>query len=156
MRSARAQFPKPRKIIRGVVTAMRVTLLEERVVVRVRRHAAAEELQLTVSVVLERVPRALRDECGVARPYVASLAVDLEFARALQDEVDLLGRAVVVPLRRLARLERRLRKTLELGVVQLADRRAVLRRERLRPVHRLHVHAPIIAPVAMSRCETRI
>src|SRR5882762_783815 len=110
MRSARAHFPKPRKIIRGVVTAMRVTLLEERVVVRVGRHAAAEEPELAVAVVLERVPGARTDECRVPRTYTASLAIDLEVAGALQDEVDLLGRAVVVALRRLARLERRLRE----------------------------------------------
>src|SRR6476661_2308706 len=145
MRSARAHLPKPRKIIRGVVTAMRVTLLEERVVVRVRRHAAAEEPELTGAVVFERVPGARRDERRVPRTDAASLAVDLEVAGALHDEVDLLGGAVVVALGRLARLERRLRETLKLGVVQLADRRAVLRRERLRPVHRLYVHDPIIA-----------
>src|SRR6476469_9855122 len=114
MRSARAHLPKPRKIIRGVVTAMRVTLLEERVVVRVRRHAAAEEPELTVAVVLERVPGARSDERRVPRTYAAPLAVDLQIARALQDEVDLLGRTVVVALRRLARLERRLCKALQL------------------------------------------
>src|SRR6266436_505675 len=104
MRSARAHFPKPRKIIRGAVTAMCVTLLEERVVVRVRRHAAAEEPQLTVAVVLERVPGARRDQRRIPRADAASLAVDLEVARALQDEVDLLGGAVVMALGRLARL----------------------------------------------------
>src|SRR5438270_1014714 len=145
MRSARAHLPKPRKIIRGVVTAMSVTLLEERVVVRVRRHADAEEPQLAVAVVLERVPRAAGDERRFAGPNVPPLAVDLELAGALQDDVDLLGRTVIVALRRLTRLERRLRKALKVRVVQLTDRRAVLRREGLRPIRRPHVHGPIIA-----------
>src|SRR5437762_7806010 len=151
MRSARAHLPKPRKIIRGVVTAMFVTLLEDGVVVGVRRRAAAEEAQLAVAVVLERVPRAGWDEGGVARAKAAPLTVDLEVAGALQDEVDLLGRAVVVARRGLARLERRLGEALELRVMQLANRRAVLRREGLRPVHRLDAHDPIIAAARTGR-----
>src|SRR5947209_2021216 len=114
MRSARAHLPKPRKIIRGVVTAMRVTLLEEGVVVGVRRRAAAEDAQLAVAVVLERVPGARRDQGGVPRAHAPPLAVDLQLAGAFQDEVDLLGGAVVVACRRLARLERRLREALVL------------------------------------------
>ena len=62
---------------------------------------------------------------------LARLAVDLEHAAALDDEVDLLRPRVVVALGRLARLERRLGEGLGGRVVELADRRAVLRRERL-------------------------
>jgi len=58
----------------------------------------------------------------------------------LRDEVDLLGDAVVVPLGRLLHLEGRLRKALNLRVVELADRRAVLRHERLDSVDRRQLH----------------
>src|SRR6185437_4531747 len=144
MRSARAHFPKPRKIIRGAETAISVTLLEERVVVRVGRRTAAQDPELARAVVLERVPRTGWDQGRVPRSHALPVAVDLERAGSFQHEVDLLARAVVVALGRLARLERRLREALALRVVELADRRAVLRRERLRPVHRLHVHVTII------------
>ena len=55
-------------------------------------------------------------------------AVDLAF----DDEVDLLAPLMVVPLCRGSRGQRGLGEALEGGVVQLADRRAVLGRERLR------------------------
>src|SRR5690349_18700731 len=117
MRSARAHLPKPRETMRGVVTAMRKTLLEEGVVVGVRRRAAAEDAQLARAVVLERMPRARRDEHRVAAPDGARRAVDLHPAGALDDEVDLLRLRVVVPLGRLPRLERRLGEALQRGVM---------------------------------------
>jgi hypothetical protein len=51
-----------------------------------------------------------RDQDGIARDDVAARAVDFHFPRALEQEVDLLGRRVVVPLRPCARRERGLRK----------------------------------------------
>ena len=66
---------------------------------------------------------------------------------ALEDEVDLLARAVVVALGRLLGLERRLGEALHGGVVELADRRAVLRDERLDAVDRRdELTAPPRAP----------
>src|SRR5215475_7613225 len=97
-------------------------LLEERVLVGVRRRAHAQDAELTRPVVLERVPGAGRDEDRVARADAAGLAVDLELARALRDEVDLLGSRVVMPLCRLPRLEQRLGEALRGRVVQLSDR----------------------------------
>ena len=67
-------------------------LLEERVVVRVRRGAAAENAKLARPVVLELMPRACGNEHGVAGTHVRRLAVDLHPALPLQHEVDLLGR----------------------------------------------------------------
>src|SRR5436190_15097899 len=81
---------------------------EERVLVRVRRRANTEDRQLARAVVLERVPRPRRDEDRVARTDPSGLAVDLQRAGALGDEVDLLTSPVVVPLRRLIGLECRL------------------------------------------------
>ena len=63
-------------------------------------------------------------------PDGRELAVELHLARALLDVVELLGDAVVVALRLLARLERRLGEALVLRVEELADRGAVGRRER--------------------------
>src|SRR5690242_8908373 len=135
MRSALAHLPKPRKTMRVVPSAMRriiartARLLEVRVPVGVRRRAHAEDGELARAVVLERVPRARRDQDGVARPDPADLAVDLERAGALRHEVDLLGPAVVVAPCRLARLEEGFGQALRFRVVQLPDGRAVLRRE---------------------------
>src|SRR3981081_3670558 len=78
---------------------VRKSLLEERVFVGVWRRAVAEEAQLAVAVVLQRVPGAGGDQDGVARADHLAVAVDLHPAGALQDEVDLLRCAVVVALR---------------------------------------------------------
>src|SRR5262249_62247395 len=106
-------------------------LLDERGDVRVRRAPTPEAAHLARAVVLKRVPCSVRDQHGVAGPDSARVAVDLHPAGALEDEVDLLGRAVVVALGRLVGLERRLGEALLGSVVELADRRAGLRREGL-------------------------
>src|SRR5262245_5832810 len=104
MRSARAHLPKPRKTIRVAPSVMRrsshagTRSLEERVLVRVRRRARAEDQELARAVVLERVPGAWRDEDCVSWTDPVGVAVDLERARALRDEVDLLRSLVVVAL----------------------------------------------------------
>jgi len=77
------------------------------------------------------VPRSGRDQHGVPGDHLARFAVDLEHAAAGGDEVDLLRPPVVVALGPLARLQRGLGERLRGCVVQLADRRAVLRDERL-------------------------
>jgi hypothetical protein len=59
---------------------------------------------------------------------MAALAVDLQLALALEQEVDLLCLRVVMPLRRAAGPESRFGKALEGGVVELADRLTVLGR----------------------------
>src|SRR3954454_20173324 len=147
MRSARGHFPKPRENIRVAPSGMcesshaALRLLEERVLVRVRRRAHAEDGQLARAVVLERVPGTRRDQDRVAGPHPAGLAVDLELARPFRDEVDLLGSLVVVPFRGLRRLERGLGEALRRRPVELADRRAVLRRERLGSVEALELQS---------------
>src|SRR5437763_13748030 len=113
MRSALAHFPKPRNTIRSAITrnvkgtipftkevllrpAVRAgrtrprALRKVRVLVRVRRDAAAEDPQLARAVVVQRVPGARRDEHGVADGDPLVDAVDLHVTRALDDEVDLL------------------------------------------------------------------
>src|SRR5438105_5301003 len=104
------------------------------------------------SLVLERVPGARRDEDRVAGTNPLRFAVDLELAGALRDEVDLLGAPVVVALGRLSGLERGLGEALRRGVVQLADRRAVLRRERLGAVEALQVHRADARTSATRSC----
>src|SRR6266849_426577 len=131
MRGARSAIQSP--LLLG-------TLLEERVVVRVRRRAAAEDPQLAGPVVLERVPRARRDQDCVARTKEARLAVELHLALTLEHEVDLFADAVIVALGRLPRLERRLGEALYVRLLQLADRRPVLRHERLHALDRPDVH----------------
>src|SRR6188472_2321846 len=118
-----------------------IALLKERVLVRVRRRAHAEDGELARPVVLERVPRTRWNEDRVAGPDPPGVAVHLERAGALRDEIDLLGSPVVVALRRLVGLERGLGETLRRRVVQLADCRAVLRREGLGSVEALQVHS---------------
>jgi chromate reductase len=102
--------------------------LEPGVLVRVGRRAATEEAQRLAR--RDRVPRARRDQDRVARTDLARLAVDLHRAAALDDEVELLGAAVVVALRRGARRQRRLGQALVehrrvRAVEQAADGRAV-------------------------------
>src|SRR6266496_413003 len=155
MRSARAHLPKPRKTIRDGGTAMPGTLLEIRVVIGVRGSAAAEDSQLAVAVVLERVPGAGGNEDRVSRADDLRCAVDLHAAGALQHEIDFLGDAVVVPLRRLRGLERGLGETLHLRVVQLPDRRAVLRREGRGSVDRGDLHSAAASASATRSCAPR-
>ncbi len=71
-------------------------LLEVGVVVRVGRGAAAEEAEVLGGG--DGVPMAGGDEDGVARVDIAGLAVDLDEARAIEDEVELLADLVVVAL----------------------------------------------------------
>ena len=111
-------------------SATRRFLLEEGVVVAVRRGAAAEEPKLRHGYAL--VPRAGWDQGGVAGSNVPALVVDLELTLSFEHEVDLLARPVVVPLRRLTRCQGGLGQALPLRVMQLADRRSVFGRERRR------------------------
>src|SRR5919197_753724 len=87
-------------------------LREVRVRVGVGRCAAAEDAELARAGVDEAVPRTRRDQHRVAGADRLRLAVDLELAGSLHNDVDLLAQAVVVPLRRLVRLERRLGEAL--------------------------------------------
>src|SRR5665213_205771 len=130
---------------------MRRTLLEVGVVMRVRRRAAAQNAELARSVVLELVPRARRDQYGVAGTHVRDLAVDLHLALPLEHEVDLLGDAVVVALGRLLDLERRLGKALHVRVMELANRRAILRHERLDGLDRGDLHQRLFASASATR-----
>ena len=77
------------------------------------------------------MPGARRDQGRIPRLDLTDLAVKLQRALALEHDVDLFALAVIVPLGCLPRLERRLRKTLGFRVMELPDRRAVFRRERL-------------------------
>src|SRR5512142_105667 len=100
MRSARAYLPKPRKTMRvGPATGglSRQRLLEERVSVAVGRHAAAVEAQRRRGGDL--MPGTRGDERSLARSHPPHLPVDLQLALALEHDVDLLARAVVVALR---------------------------------------------------------
>src|SRR5206468_11248534 len=127
-------------------------LLEERVLVGVRRRAHAEDEELARTVVLERVPGSRRDEDRVAGTDPPRLAVHLQRAGSLRDEVDLLGAAVVVAFRRLIGLERRLREALQGRVVQLPDRRAILRREGLDMIEALQIHRAEARTSATRSC----
>src|SRR5262249_14802960 len=137
---------------RAVRHARIISLLKERVFVRVRRRAHAEDGQLARAVVLQRVPRPGWDQDRVAGTDPPRLAVDLESARALRDEVDLLGPSVIVALRLLLGLEECFREALLCRVMQLADRRAVLRSEGLRAVEALHVHSAEASTSATRSC----
>src|SRR5690349_8949632 len=128
-------FAAPRPRLRALV--------EERVVVAVRRDAAAEEADGGRGG--ELVPRARRDEDCVARADAAAVAVDLHVALALEHDVDLLRGAVLVPLRALTLPERRFRQALQRRVMELPNRRPVLRRERAQLVARGNVHQPTAA-----------
>ena len=70
------------------------------------------------------------------------------------DEVDLLGRRVVVALCPLRGLERCLGERLDARVVQLADRRAVLRREGIDGGERAELHAR--DPTGRRRARDRV
>src|SRR5580765_1592607 len=120
-------------------------LLEEGVLVAVRRRAAAEEAQPLLPGG-DLVPRAGRDQDRVARGDGAAVAVQLHLTRAFDEVVDLLGFRVVVALRRLAGVERRLGEALVPDrrggeAEQLADRAPVRGRERLGLCERANDHA---------------
>src|ERR1700745_3661359 len=119
---------------------------------RVRRRAQAKNQKLARAVVLERVPGAWRDEDRVPRTDNARLPVDLQLAGALRDEVELLASLVVVAPGRLAGLQRGFRKALRGRVVQLPDRGAVLRRERLDAVEAPQVHSTEARTSATRSC----
>ena len=85
------------------------------------------------------MPGAGRDRDCLARAELDALAVQLHLGAAGGDEVDLLRVGVVVALRAAAGRESRLGEALQRRAAgrqaeELADRRAVLRRERLRGV----------------------
>src|SRR3981081_3823632 len=134
---------------------VRKSLLEERVFVGVRRRAAAEEAQFAVAVFLQRVPGAGGDQHGVARADRLGVAVDLHPAGALQNEVDLLGGAVVVALRRLVGLERRLGEALHLGATELTNGRAVLRDQELGAGARAPRNSDAASASATRSCASR-
>ncbi len=102
----------------------------------IRRRAAAEEPQL-VAVGADLVPRAGRDQHGVADADRAAIAVQLHLPAALDDVVDLFRLGVVMPLGRLLGREGRLGEALVAHrrgrqAEELADRAPVGGRERLR------------------------
>src|ERR1700730_5711390 len=133
---------------------VRKALLEERVFVGVRRRAAAEEAELAVAVVLQRVPGAGGNQHGVARADHLRVAVDFHPAGALEHEIDLLGRAVIVALRCLVRLERRLGEALDLGAMQLANGRTVLGDEEFGPGDRDDLHSAAASASATRSCAS--
>jgi hypothetical protein len=101
--------------------------------VRVRRRAAAEKAQRLCSH--DRVPRARRDEDGIARADHATFAVELYLSRAFENKIKLLRDLVIVPLCPAAWLDARFRKALALygrirAIEDRTDRRAVLRDKR--------------------------
>src|SRR4030095_15524402 len=108
-------------------------LREIRILVRIRRRAAAEKAQRLCSH--DRVPRARRDEDRVARADHATFAVELYVARAFEDKIKLLRDLVIVPLCPAAWLDARFRKALVLygrirAIQDRTDSRAVLRDKR--------------------------
>ena len=107
----------------------RFRLREIRIVVRVRRRAAAEKAQWFCSH--DGVPRAWRDEDRIASPDLATFTVELYLARAFEDEIKLLRHLVIVPLCPAACGDARFRKALVLyrrirAIEDRTDSRAVL------------------------------
>src|SRR5438045_2439076 len=88
----------------------RFRLREKRILVRVRRRAAAEKAQWFCSH--DGVPRAWRDEDRIASPDLATFTVELYLARAFEDEIKLLRHLVIVPLCPAACGDARFRKAL--------------------------------------------
>ena len=126
-------------------------LIEERVLVAVRRRAGAQEAETSVVAGADLVPRAGRDENRIAGSDVPPLALELHLARAVDNDVDLLALCVVVALRRLARLQRRLGERLltrrrRPETVQLPDRAAVRGRERLGRLEGSNLHGSRLSP----------
>jgi hypothetical protein len=82
---------------------------------------------------------------GIAIASPAAIPLELHLALTLEDEVDLLRLAVVVPLRRVPRLERRLGEALvdraaRRQTAQLANRASVRGDERLGRRERPDIH----------------
>ncbi len=85
---------------------------EVRVLVPVRRRAAAEETERPVGRGADLVPGSRRNQDRVAGRDPRALAVHLHLADPLEQEVHLLGLSVVVALRGLPGVERRLGQAL--------------------------------------------
>ena len=105
-------------------------LLEIRILVRIRRCAAAEKAQRLCS--RDCVPRARRDEDRIARADHTTFAIELYLARAFENKIKLLRDLVIVPLCPAACLDARFRKALVLygrirAIEDRTDSRAVLR-----------------------------
>ena len=105
-------------------------LFEIRILVRIRRCAAAEKAQQLCS--RDCVPRARRDEDRIARADHTTFAVELYLARAFENKIKLLRDLVIVPLCPAACLEARFRKALVSygrirAIEDRTDSRAVLR-----------------------------
>src|SRR4029453_16564482 len=115
-------------------------LLEERVVVPIRRRAGTEKAERRAARP-DLMPGAGRDQDRVARPDRLSLAVKLHLAGALEHEVDLFALPVEMSLRGAIWFEGGFGEALCCGVVKLANRRTVLRRERLRLCRGRDVHS---------------
>src|SRR6478752_7615056 len=108
-------------------------LLEVRILVRIRRRAAAEKAQRLCSH--DRVPRARGNEDRVARPDCAMFAVELYLARAFEDEIKLLRDLVIVPFCPAVCGDARFRKALVFygcirAIEDRTDSRSVLRDKR--------------------------
>ena len=91
----------------------RFRLREIRILVRVRRRAAAEKAQWFCSH--DGVPRAWRDEDRIASPDLATFTVELYLARAFEDEIKFLRDLVIVPLCPASRGDARFSKALHLN-----------------------------------------
>jgi glycine/D-amino acid oxidase-like deaminating enzyme len=123
---------------------------EHRVLVRVRRGAAAHEHERFGAVVDQLVLDARGDHDAVARPHGRLLPTEPHPARARGEEVDLLRAAVVVRLSRRAGRHGGLRERLVGRVAardpgQLADLRPVEGDERLALLGSHHVHGRSVA-----------
>jgi hypothetical protein len=111
----------------------RFRLREIRILVRVRRRAAAEKAQRLSSH--DRVPRAWRDENRIAPADRVMFTIELYLARAFQDEIKLLRHLVIVRLCPASCGDARFRKALVLygrigAIEDRTDSRAVLRDKR--------------------------
>ena len=128
---------------------------QHRVVVRVRRRAAAEQHQRLLGVVPELVLGARRDRHAVARADLEGLVAELHPPAARGEQVELLGPAVVVRRGRAARRHGGLGQALLVGVLVLADLRAVQRGERLEllavdPPHQPRSRGAMVSPASLS------
>ena len=102
----------------------RFRLCEIRILVRIRRRAAAEKAQRLCSN--DRVPRARRYEDGIARADRATFVAELHLARAFEDEIKLLRDLVIVPLCPASCGDARFRKALVLdGRIRATENGAV-------------------------------
>jgi len=120
--------------------------LEECVVVRVRRGAAAEKAEVGCGA--NGVPCAGRDEDRVAGRDGRRFPIDFHFTSAALDEVKLLACAVLVALGAASGRQLRFGETLignrRVGAVEnAADRRAILRGKWRLPFEVLDRHAEL-------------